>query len=172
MRSALNEIQPPLHHACPVAVLAESADDEGVAGGLEVVAAADLAEDRLQRRVLELDHLVALVAVEMLVLRVAIVVLVVGARAQLELAEQAGVDELRQRAIDRGSADLEVGPFQLVDELVGVEVAVALENVVDHLALLPGVALRARAAREVLAELVDRTLRYRHGWQLHAFLPS
>jgi hypothetical protein len=37
--------------------------------------------------------------------RIAVVVLVKHARAQLQPAEQTGIDELKQRAVDGGPAD-------------------------------------------------------------------
>src|SRR5262249_37691758 len=71
---------------------------------------------------------------------------------------------------DRGAADGDLFALQLVDQLVGVEMAVPAEDVVDHIALLSGVALRTGSARQVFAELVFGALRDLDSWQLHAFL--
>ena len=65
-----------------------------VAAALEVVLPADLADHGVDGRVLELDHLAALLAVHVLVLRVAVVVLVEHARPDFEPAQQAGVHQL------------------------------------------------------------------------------
>ena len=103
----------------------------------------------------------------MLVLRVAVVVLVEHARPHLQAAQQAGVHQLGQGAVDRRPADPEAGPLHVVDELVGVEMVVLAEDVAHHVALLFREALRPRTAGQVLPELVFRTLRHFHRWQLH-----
>src|SRR5262249_51330856 len=59
----------------------------------------------------------------------------------------------------------QAGLAHVVDQLVGVEVVVLAEDVLDHVPLLLGEALRAWAAGEVLPELVFRGLRNGHGWQ-------
>ena len=53
---------------------------------LEVVFAANIAQDGVDGRILELDHLAALLAIEVFVLGIAVVVLVKHARPQLEPA--------------------------------------------------------------------------------------
>src|SRR5262249_53335021 len=143
-----HQVQPPFHHPRAVTVVAQPANDECVAARLEGAFLADLANDRLQRRVLELDHLVALGAVEMLVLRVAVVMLEVSLGPELDTAKQAGVHQLAQRAIDGGPADVQLLALQLVDELIGVEMTVPAEDVTDHVALLTGKTLGARPARQ------------------------
>ena len=132
---------------------------------------AHLAHRRLDRRTLKLDHLAALFAVQVLVLRIAVIVFVERPRSDLQPAQQARVDELGERAIDRRPADADAGLFHVVDELLGVEMVVLAEDVMDHVALLAGEALRPRTAGEVLAELVFRTLRHGDGWQLHGAIP-
>jgi hypothetical protein len=58
-----------------------------MATGMKAVSVAHIAKDRVQSGVLKLDHLVALLAVEMLVLRIAVIVLEEGAIADLEPAQ-------------------------------------------------------------------------------------
>src|SRR5262249_38291915 len=152
----------PLRHAGAVAVTADAPDDEGVIADLEAVTLTDFADHHLDGRVLKFDYTSALLAVHVLVLRVPVIVLVKHARPQLQPAEQAGVDQLDERAVDRGPADLEAGLFHGVDELFGVEVVVLREDETHHVALLLGVALRAGSTGEVLAELAFRTLGHFH----------
>ena len=114
---------------------------------------------RLDGRALELDHLAALPAAQVLVLRVAVVVFVVHARPQLQAAQQAGVHELGQGPVDRGPADVEAGPFHVIDELVGVEMMVLAEDEPHHVALLVREALAhgrlARYSRNLSSGLCD-----------------
>jgi hypothetical protein len=120
----------------------------------ELLLAADGLQRRLEFGALELDYLAALRALEVLVVRVAVVVLVAHARPDLQAAQQPGIDQLRQRAVDRGAADLEAGLLHRVDEVIGVEMVVLAEDVADHVALLVRVPLWPRSAGEVLAELL------------------
>ena len=78
---------------------------------LEVVFAANVPNDVGDGAILKLDHLAARLAVEVLVLRVAVVVLVEHARPQFQAAQQAGVHQLGQGAVDRRPADGEAGPL-------------------------------------------------------------
>src|SRR5262245_59866211 len=64
-----NEVQPPLGGTGAVAVQTRPANDQRVPGRLELVLATDLLDRRLDRWVLELDHLPAHFADQMLVLR-------------------------------------------------------------------------------------------------------
>ena len=82
----------------------------------------------------ELDQLVAHLAVQVVVLRVAVVVLVDGPAAERHLPQQAGFDQLVERAVDGRPADLLalVSAGEAVDQLVGVEVVVPLEDEVDQ----------------------------------------
>src|SRR5262245_15211944 len=107
----------------------------------------------------------------MLVLRVAIVVLIVHAGADIELAQEAGVHELAESAVDGGPAYLKALALHLFDQAVGVEMIVFAEDIVDHVALLLGKALRARSAGEVFPKLLQRTLRNFDAGQMHAETP-
>ena len=88
------------------AVGADAGDDEAVAGDAKLMLAAELVAQLLQLLVLELEELVALGAVEVVVLGVAVVVLIDGAAVEDEFAKQARIDELAERAIDGGAADV------------------------------------------------------------------
>src|ERR1051325_3435887 len=102
----------------------------------------------------------ALLAVEMIVLRVAVIVLEDGAFAEIDAAQETRVHELVERAIHGRPADAEALHLHLVDQLIGVEVIVLAEDVSHHVALLRGEPLRTRPARQVLAEFFFRRLRY------------
>ena len=133
-------------------------DDERVAGHLELVLAADLRDRGLDRRVLELDHRPARLAHQVLVLWVPVVVLVVRLRPDLQLPEHPGIDQLGQGAVDGRPGDRQPGLFQVLGQLVGVEVAVAGEDVLDQVLLLAGEPLGDGSAGQELPELLDRGL--------------
>ena len=87
-----------------------------------------------QLLVLEFEQPVALRAVEMVVLGIAVVVLIDGPAVEDELAEQARIDEFAERAIDGRPADVPRVPAgrELLHELVGVEMLVPREDVLDQ----------------------------------------
>lgn len=82
----------------------------------------------------EFQQLIALGAMKMVVLRVAIVVFIDRAAVEREAAEQAGVDEFIQRAIDRRPTDVVrvAGWRQLFHQLIGVEMFMPAEDVIDQ----------------------------------------
>src|SRR5262249_33146788 len=142
----LYQIQPPFRHAGPVTVATDPLDDKGVPVGLKVVLPANLPDDRFNGRVLKFDHLPALLAVQVLVLRVAVVVLVKGPVPHVQTPQQTGVHEFGQRPVDGGPTHAEPGALHVVDQLVRVEVVVLSEDIQNHVALLLGVPLRFRPA--------------------------
>ena len=154
----------------PVALGAGAADDESVAAGVELMLPAHVAHRRLDGRTLKLDHFAALFTAHVFVLRIAVIVFVVHARAQLQSAQQAGIDQFAQGAIDRGPANAETGAFHVVDQLVGIEVMVLAENEAHHVALLAGEPLRTWTAGQVFAEFGFRTLRNGYSGQFHGLL--
>jgi hypothetical protein len=118
----------------PRTVLADAIDDQSVAGDAEVVLAGDLIPQGDQSLVLELQQAVALGAMEMVVLRIAVIVLVDGPPVEHKLAEQPSVDKLRKRPIDRRPADVPrlPGLRQLLHQLVGIKVLVVAEDMVHQ----------------------------------------
>src|SRR5487761_1070600 len=78
----------------------------------------------------ELDQLAAPLAVQMVVLRIAVIVFIDLPALEVHFAQQAGLDQLAQRAINRGTAHgAAAGDFaQLAQQLVGVEVIVAAKD--------------------------------------------
>ena len=127
---------------------------------LEIVLLADAAHDFVQGGVLELDHAAALLAIHVLVLRVAVVVFVEHARPQLQPPQQAGINQLGKRAVDGGPADLEACPLHVVDQLLGIKVIVLGKDEPHHVALLPRKALRPGPAGQVFAKFVLGRLRH------------
>ena len=81
----------------------------------------------------KLDQLVALRAVQVIVLRVAVVVFVNAPAAERHLPQQAGFDEFGQRPVDRRPADLlRADEFaQLGQQIVGVEMLVPGKHLLD-----------------------------------------
>lgn len=87
----------------------------------------------------KLDQLLAPRAVEVIVLRVAVVMLVDGPAVEHHLPEEAGLDHLGERAIDRrpaGAASRGRAP-QFLEELLRIEVLVPTRYVIDDRLALP-----------------------------------
>lgn len=115
------------------AFLADAGDDQAMPRHAEAVFAADGVADALQFVALKLDERVAHRAVEMVVLRVAVVVLVDGPAAKGHPAEEACFDKFVERAINGGAADFvsQFSPREVSDQFVGVEMVVPFEDMVD-----------------------------------------
>jgi hypothetical protein len=115
------------------AVFADAGDDEAMARDTKAVLAAKVVAKLLELFVLELEQLVALGAVEMVVLRVAVVVLIDRTAVEDELAEETRIDELAQRAIDGGPAHVPglAARGELLDKLIRVEMLVPRKYVID-----------------------------------------
>jgi len=127
------------------AVGADAGDEHAVALDEELMFPGHRVADPLQLGAVELDQGVAHLAVEVIVAGVAVVVLVHATAAQRHLPQQARLDQLAQRAVDGGPADLALGDQfpQVVDELFGVEVIVVAEHLFDDHPPLLGDALAA-----------------------------
>ena len=90
------------------------------------------AKNRIELLALELDHRPALLADQMVVERITVVVVEDRARAELDPPEEAGVDQLGERAVNGCPADILAGRLQVLDQLFGVEVRVLGEDVRDE----------------------------------------
>ena len=80
----------------------------------------------------ELDDSIAIGAMQVIVRGVTVIVLERGAIRQAELAEQARLDQESQRPVDRGAADPLSGIVKFSHQLIGIEVLVGMEDVVDQ----------------------------------------
>ena len=125
--------------------------------GAEAVLQADRLAELADLVVAELDDRVALGAMQVVVRRVAVVVLVGGPVGQPELAEQARLDQEPKGPVDRRPADPAAGVVQVGDQLVGVEVLVRVEDVADQDP--PRLGQLLAPDLEELAELLLRALR-------------
>jgi hypothetical protein len=163
----LYEIEAAFGHAGAIAFGAGAANDKSMAAGVELMLPTYFAHRHFNGGTLKLDHFAALFAAHVFVLRVAVVVLVVHSLPQFQAAQQAGIDKLAKRAINRGPADAETGAFHVVDEPIRVEMMVLAENILHHVALLVGEALRTWTAGQVFAELGFGALRYSDSRQFH-----
>src|SRR5262249_6999481 len=77
--SMSDQIQPPLCHSRSIALGTNAADHESVADGLKAVLGTDFLDRGFDAVMLEFDHFLAVFADQVLVLRVAVIVLVDGA---------------------------------------------------------------------------------------------
>ena len=82
--------------------------------------------------VAELDDPVADGTVQMVVRRVAVVVLVRSAVGEAKLTQQAGLDEQPEGSIDRCTADRMPSIMHIADKLVGVEMFVRVKNLANQ----------------------------------------
>src|ERR1051326_3977220 len=87
------------------AIAANPADDQPVAVDTESLFPRYLVADAVDLVAVELDELIALLTVQVIVPRIAVVVLVDRAAAEVHLPQEARVNQLRQAAIDRGTTD-------------------------------------------------------------------
>ena len=121
--------------AIRAAVHAQAADDKAVALSAELMEGSDGVEDLPQVSTRELDQRLAAGAVEVIVLRVAVVVLVDGPAAEHHLSQQPRFDKLGERPVDRRPArgGAVGGAAEIGEELLGVEVLVSGADVLnDH----------------------------------------
>jgi hypothetical protein len=129
-----------------LAVRANPRDEHAVPDHLEVVALGHLVADPLKGLALELDELIADLAVEVVVVGIAVVVLENATAAQRHLLEESCFDELDERAVDGRPTDaaLDDQLGQVRHEFVGVEVVVVAENLLDDQPTLVREPLAAR----------------------------
>ncbi len=92
----------------------------GIAKGLNLVA-------------LKFNELATDLAVQVVVLRIAVVVFIDGAAAEVHLSQEARIDQLGECAIDGGPAYFAVARLfrERGQQLVGVEVIVVAEDLLD-----------------------------------------
>ena len=160
VRLALDEILTAALVSSAAAIVADTLNNQPVAANPEAMFTGDLLPQLGQLLGLELEQIMALDAVKVIVLGVAIIVFVDAAAVEFKTPQQAGIDELFQRAVDRRAADVVVFAFpgKLIDELVGVEVFVMAEDLFDQVSTL--LSLSQPAAEQVFLETLHRSLRY------------
>ena len=114
---------------------------------------------------MKLDETSTLGAVQVIVLRIPIVVLVDTAAFEFELAQQTGVDKLGKRSINRRAADMAGLTFgrQSIHQLVGIKMfMVAEDQLQQHLTLLR---TSHAAALKIIAEPLLGSQRNSNGGQ-------
>lgn len=118
--------------------LADAGNNKAVPSNSEAVLASDRFAKFGQLFTLELDQCVALLAIEVVVLGVAVVVFVNCAAAEGHFHQQPCLDEFVQCAIDGRSTDFAARflhdriPLEILHQLIGVEVLVPREDEVDQ----------------------------------------
>ena len=110
--------------------------------------------------VFELDDGVALVAMKVVVRRIAVIVFERGPVGEPKFAKQAGLDEEPKGSIHRGSAYASARVVKVADKFLGVEVLMRIEHVTDQEPPRLGELLAANL--EKLAEFFFRSFRNRH----------
>ena len=134
MTCSLNQVERRLATVAAAATLeADASHREPVTVDTEIVFAGYRFSNGGQLLAVKLDQLVANLAVEVIVLRVAVIVFVNSAAPQVQLPQQACLHEFLKRTIDGCPGGLSLALVgQTVDEFVCVEVIVPLEDVLDQ----------------------------------------
>jgi hypothetical protein len=151
-----NAIKGPFVALGAVAFLTDASHDKGMARHEKLVLFGNFAQDCFEIRALEFDHLFARLAVQMFVLRVAIIMFIAGALAKFDFTKETRINEFCEGAIDSGSANRESSFLHGIDELIRIEMIVLAENVAHHVPLLLGVALGLGPSGQIFAELIFR----------------
>lgn len=139
----------------------DAVDRQVVAGYAEAMLASHSLTHGEHLFATELDQLVALGAVQVIVRRVAIIVLVDRAAAERHLPQQARFDQFVERSVNSRPTDRVLAEgFELVDQLVGIEVRMPGEDMIDQHAALRGGSFAF--ALQVLFESLLRGHRHPH----------
>jgi hypothetical protein len=104
-----------------------------VARDLKLLLLGNRRADAVKLRAVKLDEPIAVLAVKVVVVWIAVFVFENAACAQREFANQPGFDQLAERSIDRRTAELPRRQqwSQMVKQLVGIEMVVMAENLLD-----------------------------------------
>ena len=143
--------------------VADSRDDQPMAGDMEVVFLGHSITQFDQFVTLELNQLLATLAIEVIVLWVAIIMFINGSARQLKLAQQSGIHEFVECTVDGGPADVVRLALarEFINEPIGVEVIMLAEDVIDqHTALF---CVAHPAALQILFKPFERGERYFNG---------
>ena len=135
---------------------ADAVDDELAMVGLEAMLLTDLVLKAIEIVAHEFRHAATFVAVEVLVLGIAVTMLERTAATKAEFAKKASLDKQRERSINGGAADPHSPIAHALKELVGLEMIVPLENVLDD--LHPLASHFEFLQLKELAEFIDREL--------------
>jgi len=114
----------------------------------------------------KLYQFAALRTVQVVVFRISIIKLVHTSPVEFETVEQPSVDELAKGAIDRWSGDIircALGG-ELIDQLVGIEVLVPIEDLFEQVLFLVGVPQPARLKKLLVASQGSHRDRDRSQW--------
>jgi len=163
----LYEIQFALGHSGKVAFLANAFHDERVAFRLKPLFLRNLANGFLDGRGLELDHFAATGALQVVMLRVAVIVFVKGAGAQFQPSQQTGIHQFCQSPVSGRPANLQAGGLHFLEDLFGIKVIVVAENKANHVPLLAGKPLGLGPGSQIFPKFFLGRLRYRYGLQFH-----
>ena len=133
--AVLDQIQPRLL-AAPFgeALGAKSFDNQAVPADEKIVLAADRGANLRNFLAVKLDELIARLAVEVVVLGIAVVVLVHGPPAEVHFPQKAGFHQFRQTAVDGRPAHLAGADAanEFCQEVFGIEVIVLAEHLFDQ----------------------------------------
>lgn len=129
-----DEILLSLLAATPATIAADALDDHTVPGHAKSFLGSHVITNGDERVTLKLNQFSTLRAVQMIVLRVAVIQFVDRTAIELKTLQQSCINEFSQGPVNRGGADVILFPStgQTVDQLIGVEVIVLLKDRLDQ----------------------------------------
>jgi len=138
---------------------ADAGDDQAVPGDEEPVLAGHGITNLLQLLAVEFDQLVALLAMQVVMLRVAIVMLKDPPAAQIHTPQEPRIDHFTERPVDSWTADLPGTDLvsQISDQVVGIKMLVLPKDLLNDHPPLPRIA--HPLTLEILFEPIERLLR-------------
>ena len=145
----LNAILPAAYRSFLSALVANALDDKSVVANSKPVGSSDFIADFDDLFAGELDQFPALGTVQMVVFGISIVEFIHASAVEFEAVKQPGVDELTKGAIDGGAGHviratlgdivrLAFG-WQLIDQLIGIEVLMPIEDLFEQILFLVGI---------------------------------
>jgi hypothetical protein len=117
--------------------------------------------------VLEFNHLSARLAHQVFMLRISVIMVVDRSCANFNSLQQARFHQLGKSSVNGGPADTNPFGFELIQQLLGIEVAMPREDMANQLPLGRGVPLRRLPTGQVLPESVFRCLTHGKALQRH-----
>lgn len=141
LHPALDPVLPAISRSFLGALIADSMNDEAMVFGSKSELLGDFLANFERVITREFDQLPAFRAIQVVVLRVAIIMFVDAPTVQLEHLQQARIYKLAQRAIDGRTRNIVWGPFlrQLLNQLIRIEMLVAIEYLFQQVLALFGV---------------------------------
>jgi len=162
----LNAILPAAYRSFLGALVANALDDESVVANPKPVGSSDFIADFDDLFAGELDQFPALGTVQMVVFGISIVEFIHAPAVEFEAVKQPGVDELTKGAIDGGAGHVIRATLggKLIDQLIGIEVLMPIEDLFEQILFLVGIPKASRLKELFIASQRGHGDRDRSQW--------